>query len=106
MPFDNHEHTARACGVLYPDLLDAPDPDDPSRLTKQDVESTRIVGQPVYIEHDYGMEGGVLCVTTRGKLVPYALKLLHIDHRTEKKDPTAQQITLENRTALEQWLFD
>jgi predicted DNA-binding transcriptional regulator YafY len=58
------------------------------------------------IEHDYGMEGGVLEIPTRGRLVPYALKLLHIDHRQLKEDPTAQQIIVENRAALEHWLFD
>lgn len=57
------------------------------------------------IEHDYGMENGVLQVTTRAKLVPYALKLLHIDHAEDRADPTAQQIVVENHAELKQWLF-
>jgi predicted DNA-binding transcriptional regulator YafY len=61
--------------------------------------------QQQVVEVDYGMQGGVLEVTTRGKLVPYALKLLHIDPKQELEDPTAQQIVVENRQALEHWLF-
>lgn len=57
------------------------------------------------IEHDYGMENGVLEVSTRAKLVPYALKLLHLEYHEEKTDPTAQQIVVQNRAELEQWLF-
>ena len=57
------------------------------------------------IEHDYGMTKGVLEVPTRGKLVPYALKLLHIDLEEQKDDPTAQQIIVENQNDLKGWLF-
>jgi predicted DNA-binding transcriptional regulator YafY len=57
------------------------------------------------IEHDYGMENGLLEVSTRAKLVPYALKLLHLENTEEKSDPTAQQIIVENRAELEPWLF-
>ncbi|MEH6593240.1 MAG: hypothetical protein V7746_23425, partial [Halioglobus sp.] len=61
--------------------------------------------QQAVIEHDYGMEQGVLEVSTRAKLVPYALKLLHIEHKQQLVDPTAQQIIVENRKELEGWLF-
>ncbi|MEH6567877.1 MAG: WYL domain-containing protein [Halioglobus sp.] len=61
--------------------------------------------QQLVIEHDYGMENGVLEVATRAKLVPYALKLLHLDHKEQKADPTAQQIIVENQHDLTQWLF-
>jgi predicted DNA-binding transcriptional regulator YafY len=57
------------------------------------------------VEVDYGMEGGALEVSTRGKLVPYVLKLLHIDPNEELDDPMAQQIIVENRDALTPWLF-
>jgi predicted DNA-binding transcriptional regulator YafY len=57
------------------------------------------------VEVDYGMENGVLEVSTRGKLVPYALKLLHIDPDESLADPTAQQIIVENRAELLPWLF-
>jgi predicted DNA-binding transcriptional regulator YafY len=58
------------------------------------------------IEGDYGMQAGALEISTRGKLVPYALKLLHIDLNAELEDPAAQQIVVENRESLQQWLFD
>ncbi len=51
------------------------------------------------------MQDGALEVTTRGKLVPYALKLLHIDPKEELDDPMAQQIIVENREELAPWLF-
>ena len=57
------------------------------------------------VEVDYGMENGALEVTIRGKLVPYALKLLHIDPKTMLDDPMAQQIVVENRDELTPWLF-
>jgi predicted DNA-binding transcriptional regulator YafY len=57
------------------------------------------------VEVDYGMQGGVLEVTTRGKLVSYALKLLHVDPGEAQADPTAQQIVVENREELAPWLF-
>jgi len=57
------------------------------------------------VEQDYGMQDGALEITTRGRLVPYALKLLHIDPQEEQEDPTAQQIRLENLEELRPWLF-
>ena len=61
--------------------------------------------QQQVIERDYGMENGVLEITTRGKLVPYALKQLHIAPRELLNDPTAQQIIVENLDEVEGWLF-
>ncbi|MEH6591884.1 MAG: WYL domain-containing protein [Halioglobus sp.] len=78
-----------------------------TRVTLRIVPDPRLSrAQRDVIEHDYGMEDGVLQVTTRAKLVPYALKLLHIDHAQDKVDPTAQQIVVENHAELKQWLFD
>lgn len=57
------------------------------------------------VETDYGMENHALNITTRGKLVPYALRLLHINPREELSDPTGQQIVVANREELEPWLF-
>lgn len=57
------------------------------------------------VEVDYGMTAGALEITTRAKLVPYALKLLHIDLEKELKDPTAQQIVVHNRDEIKPWLF-
>ena len=61
--------------------------------------------QQEVVEADYGMVDGVLLITTSGKLVPYALKLLHTNPREELDDPMAQQIVVENRHELEPWLF-
>ena len=69
-----------------------PDP----RLTREQRE---------VVEVDYGMENGSLEVTARARLASYVLKLLHIDPTNVKEDPTAQQIVLENRDELQQWLF-
>jgi len=61
--------------------------------------------QQEVVEVDYGMVNGSLQIPTRGKLVPYALRLLHIDTRGEHPDPMAQQIVVRNREELECWLF-
>ncbi|RLQ23036.1 WYL domain-containing protein [Seongchinamella sediminis] len=61
--------------------------------------------QQEVIEIDYGMSAGALRITTRGKLVPYALRLLHINPRESLEDPMAQQIVVANRDDLEPWLF-
>jgi len=54
---------------------------------------------------DYGMDNGALEITTRGKLVPYALKLLHIDPAESHSEAEAQQIIVENLDELRRWLF-
>ena len=62
--------------------------------------------QQQVVETDYGMLEGALHITVRGRLVPYALKLLHIDQETAAlEDPMAQQIVVENRAQLRRWLF-
>jgi predicted DNA-binding transcriptional regulator YafY len=77
-----------------------------SRVTIRIVPDPRLSrDQREVVEVDYGMENGVLAVTTRGKLVPYALKLLHIDPKEMLEDPMAQQIVVENRNELTPWLF-
>lgn len=57
------------------------------------------------IEVDFNMRAGSLDITTRGRLVPYALKLLHIDPLVERQSPMAQQIVVANREELRPWLF-
>ena len=77
-----------------------------TRVTIRIVPDPRLsCDQREVVEVDYGMENGVLAVTTRGKLVPYALKLLHIDPKETLEDPMAQQIVVENRNELTPWLF-
>ena len=56
------------------------------------------------VEVDYGMEDGALVVNTRARLVPYVLKLLHVDAGAAA-NPKAQQIMVENREELAPWLF-
>lgn len=77
-----------------------------TRVTIRIVPDPRLLQeQKEVVEVDYGMEDGALEVTTRGKLVPYALKMLHIDPNEEQADPMAQQIIVENRAELLPWLF-
>jgi len=61
--------------------------------------------QQSVIARDYGMENGLLAITSRGKLVPYTLKQLHIDPNEKLDDPAAQQIIVENLDELRCWLF-
>ncbi|GHD28788.1 helix-turn-helix transcriptional regulator [Halioglobus pacificus] len=61
--------------------------------------------QQAVVAADYGMQEGSLLITTRAKLVPYALKLLHLDPAELLNDPIAQQIVVNNRDAIEPWLF-
>lgn len=61
--------------------------------------------QQEVVEVDYGMQAGALEISTRGKLVPYALKLLHVDLQEELDSPTAQQIVVQNRDEIKSWLF-
>ncbi len=77
-----------------------------TRVTIRIVPDPRLApAQREVVEADYGMSDGVLAVTTRGKLVPYALKLLHIDPAETLQEPAAQQIIVENREELARWLF-
>ena len=57
------------------------------------------------VEADYGMQGGVLVISTRARLVTYVLQQLHIKPGAPADDPTAQQIVVENHAALAPWLF-
>lgn len=76
----------------FDDLCIVPDP----RLSKEQQE---------VVEGDYGMKTGMLQVSTRARLVPYVLQLLHINPNELADDPTAQQIILKNRDELAPWLF-
>ena len=77
-----------------------------ARVTLRIIPDPRLTGpQREVIETDYGMRDGELAIETRGKLVPYALRLLHIDPRESLPDPMAQQIVVANREELEIWLF-
>jgi predicted DNA-binding transcriptional regulator YafY len=62
--------------------------------------------QQQVVQADYGMLDGALEITTRGKLVPYALKLLHIDPAETHPEAEAQQIIVENLDQLQRWLFE
>ncbi len=95
-----------------PDIMDesahGADGDDEwnTLVTVRIVPDPRLTrSQREVVEVDYGMEEGALEITTRGKLVPYALKLLHTDLEDPLDDPTAQQIVVENRDDIRHWLF-
>jgi predicted DNA-binding transcriptional regulator YafY len=61
--------------------------------------------QQAVVKMDYGMENGVLEISTRARLVTYILQLLHIESSGIAEDPTSQQIVVENRDEISPWLF-
>ncbi|MEZ5572464.1 MAG: WYL domain-containing protein [Halioglobus sp.] len=69
-----------------------PDP----RLTREQRE---------VIEVDYGMRNGALEISTRARLVPYVLQLLHIEANEVAADAAAVQLVVANRSELAPWLF-
>lgn len=69
-----------------------PDP----RLTKE---------QQDVVANDYGMKDGVLVITVRAALVHYLLQMMKIDPNILHAKPTAQQIVIDNMSAIEKWLF-
>lgn len=58
------------------------------------------------IERDFGMTNGKLVISTRAALVIYYLQLLRIDKKEWNNNPQAQQIIVNNRSELEQWLIE
>ena len=78
-----------------------------TRVTIRVVPHPRLTPeQQQVVEVDYGMVDGQLAIEARARLVPYALKLLHLDPAETVDEPTAQQIVVSNRQELEPWLFD
>jgi predicted DNA-binding transcriptional regulator YafY len=76
------------------------------RVTIRVVPDPRLTdAQKDVVGHDYGMINGVLEVETRGALVQYALQALRIDTSIEQLKPEAQQITVENFSTLQTYLF-
>jgi predicted DNA-binding transcriptional regulator YafY len=57
------------------------------------------------VARDYGMERGVLRVTTRAALIQYALQALRIDTSVIQIKPEAQQIRVVNLEELQAYLF-
>lgn len=95
-----------------PEIMDesphggADDTDWNTEVTLRIVADPRLsTDQREVIATDYGMQDGALLITTRAKLVPYALKLLHISPGEALKEPMAQQIVVANRDEIEPWLF-
>lgn len=95
-----------------PDIMDdsahgiAGDEEWNTRVTLRITADPRLcAAQREVVEVDYGMDDGALEISTRGKLVPYALHLLHIDPNSSLTDPMAQQVVVENRDELKPWLF-
>ena len=76
----------------FVDLVIVPDP----RLS---------AAQRKVIENDFAMREGKLSINTRATLVSYYLQLLRIDKATPHNIPTAQQIILQNRNELTEWIL-
>jgi len=87
-----HTGAQDADWLTHVDVTIAPDP----RLSAD---------QQAVVAHDFGMENGQWHLSVRAKLLPYLLKLLHLDPHQSQPDPKAQQIVLVNPKALETWLF-
>jgi len=61
--------------------------------------------QRAVIEREYGMEQGVLKITTRGCLVHYLLQALNINPDVLSADAAAQQLMIVNKDDIAPWLF-
>lgn len=57
------------------------------------------------IERDYDMENGRLVLTERAALIPYMLQVFNIDPLKLEGKPEAQQIVIQNRNEIEDYLF-
>ncbi|MDX1733732.1 MAG: WYL domain-containing protein [Halioglobus sp.] len=95
-----------------PEILDASEHTAEGDTDWNTLVSVRITPDPrltpaqqEVVQVDYGMVDGALEIPTRGRLVPYVLKLLHVDPSEEAEVATAQQIVLHNRDELRRWLF-
>lgn len=95
-----------------PDLLDK-SPRDATGDTAWNTEITLILqpdmrlseGQKAVLEHDYGMEGGQLCLKTRAALASYLLKEMQVNTKMLDGRPEAQQLVLVNFDDVKEWLF-
>lgn len=61
--------------------------------------------QRAIIEREFGMEQGVLKITTRGCLVHYLLQALNINPDVLSADAEAQQLMIVNKKDIASWLF-
>ncbi len=76
-------------------------------ITLRLVPDPRLSGpQREVVAQDYGMEGEVLEVKTRARLVHYTIKLLQIDPYLHQIEPNAQQLIVQNLDELQPWLFE
>lgn len=57
------------------------------------------------IERDYDMENGRLVLTERAALIPYMFQVFNIDPLKLEGKPEAQQIVIQNRNEIEDYLF-
>lgn len=61
--------------------------------------------QRAIIEREFGMERGVLKITTRGCLVHYLLQALNINPDVLSAEAAAQQLMIVNKDNIASWLF-
>lgn len=61
--------------------------------------------QRAVIARDYGMENQSLEINSRGALVAYVLQYLRVDLDRKERHAEAQQIVIENLSAIQRWLM-
>jgi len=61
--------------------------------------------QRAVVASDYGMQEGTLQLEVRARLVGYLLQMLNINAGDILQDPRAQQVVIENRDDIREWLF-
>ncbi|MCH1492758.1 MAG: WYL domain-containing protein [Luminiphilus sp.] len=61
--------------------------------------------QRAVVASDYGMHEGTLQLEVRARLVGYLLQMLNINAGDILEDPRAQQVVIENRDDIREWLF-
>jgi len=61
--------------------------------------------QRAVVASDYGMQEGTLQLEVRARLVGYLLQMLNINAGDILEDPRAQQVVIENRDDIREWLF-
>ena len=62
--------------------------------------------QRAVVSHDYAMTEDELRLRVRARLLPYLLKMLHLEPPELAQDPKAQQIVIMNLDEISKWLFD
>jgi predicted DNA-binding transcriptional regulator YafY len=89
---------------------DAANPDNDhawqKNITLQIIPDRRLTkAQQDVVARDYGMQRGVLKISTRAALASYTLHTLRLDIHKIQARPEAQQIELKNTEEIKPWVF-